>query len=445
MHILVTGFNHTTAPITLRERLAFAEDRLRLARSQLRQMKSIMECVIVSTCNRMELYVVCDQLHTGEYYSRAFLEQWFRIPSEELKPHLYCKKNQEAVNHLFQVVSGLDSMVLGETQILGQIKSFFFAAQQEGTTGTLFNMLFKQAITFGKRVHAETVIGQNPVSVSYAAVELAKKMFASLNGKSILLIGAGKMSELTAKHFTAASETRVQVVNRTLQHAQELAKRFQGEACSWEQLPQLLLEADVVVSSTGATEMVITAEQYASVLQKRTSPIFLIDIAVPRDIEPTLHQIENVFLYNIDDLNDIVDGNKKIRLKEAEKIQKWIVDESVQYLEWVQTLGVIPLISALREKSLMAQEEVYASIERKLPDLTEKQKKVIRKHTKSLVNQFLRDPIVRVKELAVQDEREQALAYFSHLFALENLDNEKEKQAEVTISVKSVNQVLSSP
>lgn len=440
MHILIVGFNHKTAPVELREKLAFSDDRLPLALRSLRDMKSILECVIVSTCNRMELYVVCDQLHTGEYYSKSFLESWFRIPKEEFVDHLYVKQNQEAVDHLFHVVCGLDSLVLGETQILGQVKTAFLTAQREGTTGTLFNMLFKQAVTLGKRVHSETEIGQNAVSVSYAAVELGKKMFDTFADKTILLIGAGKMSELTAKHFTSTGASRVLVVNRTLAKAEEVAAKFQGEARPWEQLISSLKEADIVVSSTGATQAVLTKQMVAPVLSSRRSPLFLIDIAVPRDIDPAVNELDQVYLYDIDDLHGIVDANLSLRELEAEKVRAWIKKEVAEFQEWLNTLGVVPLITALREKAIHIQEETMARIERKLPDLTEQEKRVLRKHTKSIVNQLLRDPIVRVKELAASSHKEEALDMFIHLFALEEQIKaqavKKERKEAVSIELK---------
>ncbi|TCS96529.1 glutamyl-tRNA reductase [Hazenella coriacea] len=430
MHTLIVGFNHKTAPVELREKLSFSDDRLQMALRSLRDMKSILECVIVSTCNRMELYVVCDQLHTGEYYSKSFLESWFRIPREEFVDHLYIKQNQEAVDHLFHVVCGLDSLVLGETQILGQVKTAFLTAQSTGTTGTLFNMLFKQAVTLGKRVHAETEIGQNAVSVSYAAVELGKKMFDTFADKTILLIGAGKMSELTAKHFYSTGATRVLVVNRTLEKAEEMAKKFHGEARSWDQLIPSLAEADIVVSSTGASRAVLTKEMVEIAIQQRRSPIFMMDIAVPRDIDPGVHELDQVFLYDIDDLQGIVDANMSLREQEAEKVRAWIVNETKQFQDWLQTLGVVPLISALREKAISIQEETMARIERKLPELSEQEKRVLRKHTKSIVNQLMRDPIVRIKELATSSQKEDALDMFVYIFALEQQLKEKELEKE---------------
>ncbi|GGE18333.1 glutamyl-tRNA reductase [Marinithermofilum abyssi] len=426
MHIIVVGFNHKTAPVELRERMSFSPDGLKTALRRLQHMKSILEGVIVSTCNRLELYVVCDQLHTGKYYAKAFLEAEFGMAKEEFENSLYVKEEEEAVTHLFQVISGLDSMVLGETQILGQVKHAFFTAQDEGATGTMFNRLFQQAVALGKRIHSETEIGENAVSVSYAAVELGKKMFSSFTGKTVLLLGAGETGELTAKHIHEAGADRVLVLNRTTEKAMEVARKFNGEARPLSRLVESLREADIVVSSTGAPATVIGRDEVKKAVHKRTYPLFLIDIAVPRDIDPSVHELDNVFLFDIDDLQDIVAANIQLRKQEAEKAQAMITAEVKQFQEWVQTLGVVPLITALREKALAIQQETIKSIERKLPELTEREKRVLRKHTKSIVNQLLKDPVVRIKELAATSEREQALDMFVTLFALEEELRKKE-------------------
>lgn len=429
MHIITVGINHKTAPVELREQLAFSADELEKALTRLRHTKSILECVVLSTCNRVELYVVCDQLHTGRYYSKAFLASWFGIPMESFSDHLYIKENTEAIRHLFTVVCGLDSMMIGETQILGQVRTAFLTAQETGTTGTVFNELFKRAVTLGKRMQSETEIGQNAVSVSYAAVELGKKLFDSLVDKTILLIGAGKTAELTAKHFQAAGATRFLVLNRTLANAEEVALRFGGEARPLDQLKTSLREADIVVSSTGAPGTVVTRKVVEDALSRRMSPVFFIDIAVPRDIDPDVHNLDNAYLYDMDDLQAIVAANLELREQEAEKVRDAIVDGVISFREWMQALGVIPLITALREKALHIQAETMDSIERKLPNLTERERRVLSKHTKSIVNQLLRDPITRVKELAAGGEREEALAMFTALFALEEQVKKQEEMA----------------
>lgn len=369
----------------------------------------------------MEIYVVCDQLHTGRYYTKTFLEQSFRVPKEEFVDHLYFLEGDHAIEHLFEVACGLDSMVLGETQILGQVREAMQTAQEAGTTGTLLNKLFRQAVTVGKKAHSETEIGQNAVSVSYAAVELGKRIFGDFSGKTVMILGAGKMGELTAKHLQTNGAEKVLVVNRTRERAEELANRFAGEVCAFDDLENALARADVVISSTGSEGTVLTRAQVARVMKKRRHrSLFLIDIAVPRDIEPAVNETGNVFLYDIDDLQDIVTANMKERAKEAEKVREFITVEISEFSQWLQTLGVVPLIAALREKALDVQAEAMQRIERKLPELTERERKILNKQTKSIVNQLLRDPILQIKELAAEPGGEETLKLFERIFALED-------------------------
>ncbi|WHY70737.1 glutamyl-tRNA reductase [Fictibacillus enclensis] len=420
MHILVVGLNYKTAPVEIREKVSFQPTELAEAHKALRARKSILECTIVSTCNRTEVYAVVDQLHTGRYYMKSFLAEWFSIGTNDLNPFLFIREEEIAVEHLFRVAAGLDSMVLGETQILGQVRDSFLLAQQEGTTGTIFNHLFKQAITLAKRSHSETEIGENAVSVSYAAVELAKKIFGGLEKKDILIVGAGKMGELTAKHLHSNGVASVHVVNRTYEKALELAGRFNGTAHSMEELGSVLNIADIVITSTGSESYVITKEMVQSLLKQRKGrPLFMVDIAVPRDLDPGLNELESVFLYDIDDLEGIVEANLAERKKEAEKIEIMIEGEIVAFQSWVNMLGVVPVITALREKALAVQAETMQSIERKMPHLSDREKKVLSKHTKSIVNQLLRDPIVRIKEQAGEPGADQALEFFTKIFALE--------------------------
>jgi glutamyl-tRNA reductase len=429
LHILAVGLNHKTAPVEIREKVSFNTD-LEEALHKLRNTKSILECVIVSTCNRTEIYAVVDQLHTGRYYIKSFLAHWFSLEIEMIAPYLNIREQDAAVEHLFRVVCGLDSMILGETQILGQIRENFLLAQENQTTGTIFNQLFKQAIHVAKRSHSETGIGENAVSVSYAAVELAKKVFGGLQQKHVLIIGAGKMGELTAKHLHSNGVQDVTVINRTFDKANELAKRFNGQAFDMTEMLNALSKADIVISSTGSNEYVVTKECMSPIIKKRKGkPLFMVDIAVPRDLSPELNELESVFLYDIDDLEGIVESNLAERKKEAEKIEVLIEAELIAFSNWINTLGVVPVITALRHKALAIQAETMESIERKMPNLSEREKKVLSKHTKSIVNQLLRDPISRVKEMAAQPNSEETLEMFAQIFALEeNLQTEKQIQ-----------------
>lgn len=420
MNIVVVSLNYKTAPVEIREKLTFAEDTLEEANKTLRLKKSILENVILSTCNRTEIYAVVDQLHTGRYYIKSFLSEWFNIEMDEFSPYLTIYEEDGALEHLFQVACGLRSMVVGETQILGQVRDSFLLAQEAKTTGTIFNQLFKQAVTVAKRAHAETEIGENAVSVSYAAVELAKKIFGTLENKHVLIVGAGKMGELAAKNLYGNGASKVTVMNRTLAKAEELAAKFGGQACSFDSMQEALVEADILISSTGAKGYVLTKDDLKKAEKLRKGrPLFMVDIAVPRDLDPQLAEIDSVFLYDIDDLEGIVEANVKEREKEAEKIKIMIEQEIVEFKQWVQMLGVVPIITVLRERALEVQAETMKSIERKIPDLTEREKKVLSKHTKSIVNQLLREPISMAKELSAETNGQESLELFMKIFGIE--------------------------
>jgi glutamyl-tRNA reductase len=282
--------------------------------------------------------------------------------------------------------------------------------------------LFKQAVTLAKRAHSETAIAENPVSVSYAAVELAKRIFGDFRQKTVMIIGAGKMSELTVKHLHANGAARIIVVNRTLPRAGQLAAKFHGEACVLENMDTVLPEVDIVISSTGASELVLSREQVESIMLKRKSkPLFLIDIAVPRDLEPSIGTLSNVFLYDIDDLETMVKNNLNERCKEAEIIEAMIKDEIEQFEQWYRMLGVGPVIRSLQDKGSLIHEETMESLLNKLPELDARQITVIRKLTKSIVNQMMRDPIMRIKELSATRAGDESLEMFTKLFALEQM------------------------
>ncbi|WP_334076032.1 MULTISPECIES: glutamyl-tRNA reductase [Paenibacillus] len=420
MHIVVVGLNYRTAPVEVRERFAFADQDMPQALQELKRTKSVLEGVIIATCNRTEIYVVVDRLHMCGYFIRSFMEKWFGIPREEFTKHLYMYEDEQAIRHLFRVACGLDSMVLGETQILGQVRSAFLLSQREKGTGKWFNMLFKQAVTLSKRAHSETSIGESAVSVSYAAVELGKRIFGSFTGKRVLILGAGKMSELTAKHLSGAGAEEVIVANRTFGRAQELAAKFNGTPCSMQEAMNRLTEVDILISSTGAEGYVITQSQVAKSMQQRPDrPLFMIDIAVPRDIDPAIGELEHVFLYDIDDLEGIVESNLEMRRGEAVKIEEMIEAEIEVFGNWLQTLGVKPVIRALQEKSSTIHETTLESMFNKLPELDERQRKVIRRLTKSIVNQMMHDPINRIKEMAGEEKGAEALDWFTQIFALE--------------------------
>ena len=430
MHVIVVGINHKTAPVEIRERLTFDPSQLGDAMGQLQGKKSILENVILSTCNRTEIYAVVDQIHTGRYYIKEFLSQWFQIEKEEFTPFLFIYEEDGALEHLFKVACGLNSLILGETQILGQVRTSFLTAQEEKTSGTVFNQLFKQAITLAKKAHSNTDIGANAVSVSYAAVELAKKVFGTIENKHVLILGAGKMGELAIENLHGNGATNVTVVNRTYEKAKDLASRFHGKAKSMDELQKALMEADILISSTGAKDFVLTKQTVEQIEKKRKGkPLFMVDIAVPRDLDPAIAELEGVFLYDIDDLEGIVQANLQERQKAADIIMLMIEEEIVQYKQWLRMLGVVPVISALREKALNIQSETMKSLERKLPNLSEREIKVLNKHTKSIINQMLKDPILEVKELAGTKDADKNLQFFMDIFNIEDLV-EKQKNVD---------------
>lgn len=434
MHTIVVGVNFRTAPVEIRERLSFVESDIPQAMRALQEQKSILENVIVSTCNRTEIYAIVDQVHTGRYYIKQFLANWFNISIESFSSYLFIYENDGAVEHLFRVTAGIDSMVLGETQILGQVRKSFLEGQERGTTGTVFNQLFKQSITLAKRAHSETAIGENAVSVSYAAVELAKKIFGSLKNKHVVILGAGKMGELAIKNLHSNGAGKITVINRTLEKAQLLADQFDGQAKSMQELQCALLEADILISSTGSTDFVIDLElmQFVERLRKG-KPLFMVDIAVPRDLDPRIGDLSSVFLYDIDDLQGIVEANLVERQRAANEIMLMIELELVQFKEWLGTLGVVPVISALRQKALQIQTETMVSIENKMPELTDRERKILSKHTKSIINQLLKEPILQAKELAASSNSHEQLQLFQQIFGIEEeVKQEKEKQLLIT-------------
>jgi len=420
MYILVVGINYRTAPVEIREKFTFNSEEASEALKILKNMNSILECSLVATCNRTEFYCIVNQIHCGKQNIIMFLQDYFGIDRTEFKSYLYAYSCEDAVKHIFKVACGLDSMVLGETQILGQIRDTYDAALAESTIGTIMKQLLPQAVSVGKRCHTETDIGKNAVSISYAAIELGKKIFGQLDDKHVLIIGAGKMSELTAKHLSSSGVKKVYVVNRTFLRAQELADKFNGIAVDWSDLEECLADVDIVVSSTGATDYVINKKMMQSVMVKRRNrPIFMIDIAVPRDLDPAINEVDGVFLYDIDELEGVVEANKKLRAQEVAQIEAIIQEEMELFESWLNTLEVIPLIKALKQKTDDIYEKTMESLYNKLPDLSEREKKIIRKHTKSIINQILKNPIMLAKEVAGDKDAKQQIEMIADLFGVQ--------------------------
>ncbi len=420
MHIVIAGLSHKTAPVEIREKLTFPAETQDEALHALLSYKNISEGVILSTCNRTEIYIVANNLEEGKKDTVRFLCDYHGFKSDELSPYLYFHDSVEAVHHLFRVVASLDSMVVGEAQILGQVKEAYEYAFDAGAANIIVNRLFRQAFSVGKKVRTETEIGESAVSISYAAVELAKKVFGELEGRTVMIVGAGEMSELTAKHLLANGVSSVLVTNRTFERAVELAERFNGHAVEFDNLFEAMTNADIIISSTGAPHYVISKEGVAkAIYRRRNRPIFFIDIAVPRDIEPGVNDIYNAFLYDIDDLQSVVDANLAERAREAKKAESIVEKEVSEFIFWLSCLEVVPTISALKERADDIKEIELSKALSRLGTLNEKQKETIKALASGIVNKILHQPIVRIKECSDRKDGYVYVESLRHLFGLE--------------------------
>ena len=399
MELLVIGLNHNTAPIEIRECLAFPEDKLGEALSKVHALSSVKEDMIVSTCNRVEIYAATRETEKAVHDLKEFLCQYHGISLKEFEKSLYTHIGEEAVRHIFRVASSLDSMVLGEPQILGQIKDAYDTSQQANTSGLILHRLLHRAFHVAKRVRTETKIAISAVSVSSVAFELAETIFGTLEKKTVLLIGAGEMCELAARHLVAGGVERMLVTNRTYERAVSLAREFSGEAIPFEDMPQGLKKADIVMSATNSPQYLIGHDQITKVMKdRRQKPIFFIDIADPRDIEPNVGDVENVYLYNIDDLQKVANENVKDREKEAQKAETLVQDEVVKFVTWYRSLDVTPTIVALRKKF---EEIRKRELEKTLslhPDLSDKEKKSLEALTSAIINKILHTPVTLLKQ-----------------------------------------------
>lgn len=420
MNIFVVGLSHKTAPVAVREKVAFAPEQMQQPLSQLLGLSAISEAVIVSTCNRVELYAVGNDVTTGIAQLKQFLSDYHQLPMAQLESHLYAKHGVEAIRHVFHVTSSLDSMVIGEPQILGQIKTAYGYAATHKTVGLILNRFLHKAFSVAKRVRTETNIAGNAVSVSFAAVELARKIFGSIEGKTVMLIGAGEMCELAAKHFINNGVARVLVTNRTFARAEHLAAEFSGQAVLFENFADHLYQVDILLSSTGATNFIINPAQVnAALKQRKNKPMFFIDIAVPRDIDPRVNDINNVYLYDVDDLQGVVNANLKERHKEAHHAEEIIEHEIGQFLSWMTGLEVVPTIVALRQQiERLRQSEVEKTFSA-LKHLTPADRKAIEAMSSALTNKILHPPTRVLKQAQQQSCAQQYVDALQQLFELE--------------------------
>jgi len=351
MNIIVVGLSHKTAAVEIREKVAFAPTQMEKPLQAVVSLPDITEAVIVSTCNRVEIYATTRDVAGGMARLKRFLAEYHGIPLETLEGHLYSYHGEDATRHVFRVASSLDSMVVGEPQILGQIKTSYGYAAEYKSSGIILNRFLHKAFSVAKRVRTETKIASSAVSVAFAAVELAKKIFGDLSDKTVLLIGAGEMCELAAKHFINTGVRGVMVTNRTFERAEKLAQEFDGKPIQFDDLFDHLHKADIILSSTGAPHFIIREKETAEVIRRRKmKPMFFIDIAVPRDIDPKVNDVENVYLYTVDDLNGVVATNLEQRKIEAAKAEAIVEQEIGQFFKWLSSLEVTPTIVALRSR-----------------------------------------------------------------------------------------------
>ncbi|HZK18533.1 MAG TPA: glutamyl-tRNA reductase [Clostridia bacterium] len=419
MHIVVLGINHKTAPVEIREMLTFSEASLQKHLLRLKEINELEGCTILSTCNRTEIYAVLKHGH-GLEAIRNYLSVWSGIDVETIKKHSYVYRFHDMVHHLFRVAAGLDSMVIGETQILGQLRSSYDVALECGATNGILNNLFQHAITTGKRVRSETKIDQMAVSISYVAVELAKQVFGSLKGCSVLVIGAGEMSELTAKHLVANGVSGVIVSNRSYERAVELADVFGGRAVKFNDLYDNMGDADIVISCTAAMHYVVKSKDIEVIMQgKQGKKLMFVDIAVPRDIEPGVGALENVSLYDIDDLQNVVDENLADRKRIAQIAEGMVNEETEKFMRWLGIQYVIPTVAALKMKGENIKRQEIKRATNRLGELTDHDRKVITSMANSIVNQLLHDPVVMLKQYALTADGKNFREAVEKLFRLE--------------------------
>lgn len=405
MNIVVVGLSHKTAPVEVREKISFPFEKLPEALKGMTSKKGISEGVILSTCNRVEVVAIAANAQEGIRELKRFIAEFNNIPVELIENYLYSHTSEEAIRHIFRVGSSLDSMIVGEPQILGQMKDAYQEALDHNFTGIILNKLYRKAFSVAKRVRTETSIASSAVSISYAAVELAKKIFGDLSNKRVMLIGAGEMCELAARHFLSNGIRDILVANRTHERAVKLAAEIRGMSVLFENIYLDLDEVDIILSSTGSPNYIINADQVKEALNKRRNrPMFFIDIAVPRDIDPRVNDIDNAYLYDIDDLQGIVDANRKGREKEAAAAQVIIEGEISQFHRWLKTLDVTPTIVKLREKLDEIRTSELEKLLSNVSGLSTDQMKAIEKSTSAMINKILHLPICNLKKMADTSE-----------------------------------------
>ena len=419
MKLLITGLSHHTAPVEVRERIAFAEQTLPGALARLRDAPGLHEGMILSTCNRVEVAVTADEQCDPEASVRDFLAEASHVEAAWVKPYLYHFDGQNAVRHLFRVASSLDSMVVGEPQILGQLKTAYALAKEHGALNGFLDLVMTRAFNVAKRVRTETEIGSSAVSISYAAVQLARDIFGSLAGKRVLVVGAGKMAESAARHLRRAGVSDILVTNRTRSRADAMAEEFRGRVVDYEDFFESLPEVYIVFASSGAPHYIIQSEQMRTVMNRRRNrPMFLIDIAVPRNIEPAVNQLDGVFLYDIDDLGRVVAGNLEGRRNVAQQAEEIITEEVERMMLRLKTREVTPTIISLQEQLEQLRISEIERVRGKLGTLTPQQQEAVDALTRGIINKIAHAPITEMRRRANDPDGIQLLHVIRKIFKL---------------------------
>ena len=400
MHLLLVGVSHRTAPVDLRERIDFSTRGVEAAVVSLAALPSNSEAAVLSTCNRAELYLAVTDADAAREDVLEFLRDFHGVEAAEVRPHLYEKQDAEAARHLFRVASGLDSLVVGEPQILGQVKDAYAVASGQQSCGPLLNKLFHASFLAGKRVRSETSLGEGAVSVSYAGVSLARKIFGSLEDRTVVVVGAGEMGKLTAVHLKAQGIHRMLITSRTISHAAALAETIGATAVPWERLHTALGEADIVITATGSTLPILVRSDVASIMKpRRNRPLFIIDIALPRDVDPAAGELDQVFLYNIDDLQAIVQENLSRRAAETTRAEQIVDEEADRFAAWLRSRGAIPTVVALRQRFETIRRSELDRLQHKLSGLPPEARARVDEVTRLIVEKLLLTPTEQLKSL----------------------------------------------